>query len=83
MQPCLCYTACMPPWTSHGTLPDFIRALRLELGEDHATFGQRFDSSGRTVQEWEKGARTPRPLVQRLLRAEKARLEAESAQQPA
>lgn len=73
----------MPPATSHGTYPDFIRALRKELKEDQDTFGRRFDCSGRTIDNWEQGHRRPDKRTRRLLEAEKANLEALRASQPA
>jgi DNA-binding transcriptional regulator YiaG len=47
--------------------PDAIRLLRATLRENTATFGQRFAVSGRTVECWEQGRRTPRGLTARVL----------------
>jgi DNA-binding transcriptional regulator YiaG len=47
--------------------PDTIRLTRAILRENTATFGQRFAVSGRTVEHWEQGRRTPRGLTARAL----------------
>jgi DNA-binding transcriptional regulator YiaG len=47
--------------------PADIQALRRALGEDVDTFGRRFLKSGRTVENWEQGHRTPDALAQREL----------------
>jgi DNA-binding transcriptional regulator YiaG len=41
------------------TIADEVRALRITLGEDTATFGQRWRKSGRTIESWEQGRRAP------------------------
>jgi hypothetical protein len=45
------------------TTAEEVRAIRTALGEDTATFGQRWHRSGRTVEDWEQGRRQPDPLV--------------------
>lgn len=47
--------------------PRAIQQIRRQLQEDTRTFGQRFGRSGRTVESWEQGVRTPDPLVIREL----------------
>jgi DNA-binding transcriptional regulator YiaG len=42
-------------------LPDAILGLRRGLGESRETFGRRLGVSARTVAEWERGNRAPRP----------------------
>jgi hypothetical protein len=54
--------------------PADIRKLRRQLGEDTATFGARFISSGRSVESWEQGRRVPHLAIQRLMAATQARL---------
>ena len=49
--------------------PQQIQAVRRSLGESTAVFGQRFLRSGRTVEDWEQGRRSPDPLILRDLRA--------------
>lgn len=44
-----------------------IISLRLKLRENVAQFGARFERSGRTVEDWEQGRKTPDKLCQRLL----------------
>lgn len=39
--------------------PDQIRALRRRLGLNCANFGALIGVSGRTVEDWEQGRRTP------------------------
>ena len=39
--------------------PNRIQALRYALGESTATFGKRFERSGRTVEDWEQAHRQP------------------------
>lgn len=46
-----------------------IQAIRQHYGESVETFGARFAVSGRTVENWEQGHRSPSTLIQRLLEA--------------
>lgn len=43
--------------------PERIKSLRHALGENTATFGQRFHRSGRSVENWEQGRRRPDGLA--------------------
>jgi DNA-binding transcriptional regulator YiaG len=52
----------MPNWP-----PAAIQALRQQLGESTAQFGERFGKSGRTIEGWEQGRRVPDVLAQREL----------------
>lgn len=54
--------------------PEQIRALRKDLNENTAMFGQRFARSGRTVEDWEQGRRIPDPLVLREMEGLRQRL---------
>ena len=45
------------------TTRERIRRLRRALEEDVRVFGARFGRSGRTVEAWESGRRTPEVLV--------------------
>jgi integrase len=51
------------PVTPAAATPTAIQALRHALGESVATFGARFARSGRVVEDWEQGKRTPNALV--------------------
>ena len=44
-----------------------VRALRGYLGETQAAFADRLGTNQQTVSEWERGARRPRRMAQRLL----------------
>lgn len=55
--------------------PEKIKAIRAELRENTAAFGQRFHRSGRTVEDWEQGRCTPDPLVVAEMERLAARLE--------
>lgn len=57
-----------------------VRRLRTGYDEDTETFGARLAVSGRTIENWEQGRRTPDRLAQRELEALARRLEAEHAQ---
>jgi DNA-binding transcriptional regulator YiaG len=48
--------------------PKTIQQIRARLKETTAVFGARFGRSGRTVEDWEQGRRTPDVLALRLLR---------------
>jgi DNA-binding transcriptional regulator YiaG len=48
--------------------PRQIQDLRKSLKESTEQFGARFERSGRTVEEWEQGRRSPDPIVLKLLR---------------
>jgi DNA-binding transcriptional regulator YiaG len=50
-------------------IADEVKALRSALEEDTATFGARFMKSGRTVEGWEQGHRTPDPMIVAAIRA--------------
>lgn len=43
--------------------PADIKRLRSDLTENATTFGARFHRSGRTVEDWEQGRRTPDALA--------------------
>lgn len=62
-----------------STRRDDIRQLRDQLGEDVATFGARFVRSGRTVEDWEQGRRTPGALVEAILDHLRGKLRSEQA----
>jgi DNA-binding transcriptional regulator YiaG len=49
--------------------PREIQRLRQTLQETTEQFGARFERSGRTVEQWEQGRRTPDPLVLKAMRA--------------
>jgi len=51
------------------TIADEIRALRAALGENTATFGARWQKTGRAVENWEQGRRIPDPFVLAAIRA--------------
>lgn len=55
------------------TIADEIRALRAALGENTATFGARWQKTGRAVENWEQGRRIPDPFVLAAIRALAAR----------
>jgi len=59
-------------------LPEEIKQLRASLGESTEEFGARFCKSGRTVEGWEQGMRSPDPLVITLI----AKLQAEIQKKP-
>jgi len=44
-----------------------VRALRAHLGETQSAFADRLGTNQQTVSEWERGARRPRRMAQRLL----------------
>jgi DNA-binding transcriptional regulator YiaG len=44
-----------------------IQRLRQRLGESTDRFGARFSASGRTVESWEQGTRSPHPIVRGLI----------------
>lgn len=44
-----------------------VRDLRHALAENVGAFGARFDVSGRTVEDWEQGRRTPFGVTRRLI----------------
>lgn len=44
-----------------------VRRLRRHLGETQAAFADRLGTNQQTVSEWERGARRPRRMAQRLL----------------
>ena len=44
-----------------------MRALRAHLGETQSAFADRLGTNQQTVSEWERGARRPRRMAQRLL----------------
>lgn len=45
-----------------------VRRLRARLGETQAQLAERLGTTQQTVSEWERGARRPRRMAQRLLR---------------
>jgi DNA-binding transcriptional regulator YiaG len=47
--------------------PNRIRAIRLALGENRATFGDRFYRTGRTIESWEQGRSSPDKLATAVL----------------
>jgi DNA-binding transcriptional regulator YiaG len=51
------------------TIAEEVRALRAALGENTATFGKRWLKSGRTVENWEQGRKSPDPFVLAAIRA--------------
>ena len=63
--------------STHYT-PQRIQAIRHSLGESTATFGARFQRSGRAVEDWEQGRRYPDPLVITLLASLEAEIERKS-----
>lgn len=44
-----------------------VRELRAALGDSQHAFAQRLGTRQQTVSEWERGARRPRRMAQRLL----------------
>jgi transcriptional regulator with XRE-family HTH domain len=44
-----------------------VRALRRHFGDTQAAFADRLGTNQQTVSEWERGARRPRRMAQRLL----------------
>jgi DNA-binding transcriptional regulator YiaG len=50
-----------------------IRTLRAALEEDTATFGARWQRSGRTIEDWEQGRRAPDAFVLEAIRKLAAR----------
>lgn len=54
--------------------PERIKAIRTALGENTQTFAQRLARSGRTVEDWEQGRRSPDALVIRELERLETRL---------
>jgi DNA-binding transcriptional regulator YiaG len=55
------------------TIADEIRALRAALEENTATFGARWQRSGRTVENWEQGRKPPDAFVLEAIRKLAAR----------
>jgi DNA-binding transcriptional regulator YiaG len=55
------------------TIADEVRALRLLLQEDTATFAARWHRSPRSIENWEQGRRQPDPLALDGIRALAAR----------
>lgn len=51
------------------TIGEEISALRAALEEDTATFGARWQKSGRTVENWEQDRRVPDSFVLEAIRA--------------
>ncbi len=49
-----------------------VRRLRARLGETQAQLAERLGTTQQTVSEWERGARRPRRMAQRLLRLAEA-----------
>ena len=47
----------------HNLTPERIKGIRTSLDESTVDFGQRFFRSGRTVEDWEQGRRTPDPII--------------------
>lgn len=52
---------------------DEVRAIRKALGESRATFGERWQKSGRTIENWEQGRRVPDAFMIERLRQLAAR----------
>lgn len=48
--------------------PATIQALRKRLGETTDEFGARFSRSGRSIEDWEQGRRSPDALCSSLIR---------------
>lgn len=61
------------------TIAEEVRAIRAALGENTATFGARWHRSGRTVEQWEQGRRSPDPLVLEGLQDMRAYLKTKAA----
>jgi len=55
------------------SIAEEIRALRAALQEDTATFGARWQKSGRTIEDWEQARRKPDAFVLQAIRALAAR----------
>ncbi len=55
------------------TTAEEVRAIRAALQENTATFGARWQRSGRTVEEWEQGRRAPDAFVLENMRKLAAR----------
>ena len=55
------------------TIADEVRGLRAALGENTATFGERWRRSGRTIEQWEQGRRVPDAFVLEEIRKLAAR----------
>ena len=51
------------------TIAEEVRALRAALEENTATFGKRWQKSGRTIEGWEQGLRQPDAFVLEAMRA--------------
>jgi len=51
-----------------------IQGIRHALGEDTATFAERFARSARTIEDWEQGRYKPDALVLRILAKLRKRL---------
>jgi DNA-binding transcriptional regulator YiaG len=60
------------------TIAEEVKAIRAALGENTATFGARWHRSGRTVETWEQGLRSPDPLVLEGLQEMRAYLNAKN-----
>jgi len=58
------------------TIAEEIRTLRAALGENTATFGARWQKSGRTVENWEQGLREPDAFLISAIRKLAARTKA-------
>jgi DNA-binding transcriptional regulator YiaG len=48
--------------------PETIQTLRKRLGESTIEFGARFSRSGRSIEDWEQGRRSPDALCSSLIR---------------
>jgi DNA-binding transcriptional regulator YiaG len=55
------------------TIAEEVRALRAALHENTATFGARWQKSGRSIEGWEQGRTTPDPFVLEAIRKLAAR----------
>lgn len=58
------------------TIAEEIRALRAALEEDTATFGARWQRSGRTIEDWEQDRRHPDAFTLAAIRKLAARKKA-------
>jgi DNA-binding transcriptional regulator YiaG len=43
--------------------PERIKTIRVAAGENTTEFGSRWMRSGRTVEDWEQGRRSPDPMI--------------------
>jgi len=65
-----CYTPLVPTHTPRTDITELRKARQ----ETTAQFGQHFARSGRTIEDWEQGRRTPDRLCERILAGLKADL---------